>query len=337
VRKGGNGDVCGGGRIWNRDLHRDDRADGAVFGSASAGGRAIERSSPVTTMIKTILVPATGNDSDAGIFGSALAVARPFGAHFGFLHVRGDANAFAATIMPEVSSGQVVTDIIKRMEEESEEREQKAKQLFESFCQREGLAVAGIQSALPEHSARWLAETGSESYWLVEHARTADLMVIGRPGDDQSAPSDLLEVALIDSGRPLLIPPAEPISALPDTVVIAWKSTPEAARAVTAAMPFLSIAKHIVIATVAEDQATMEEKGASLLKANLRWDGYSASVRRLEPGAQGGAETLLSAARDQAALLVMGGYGHSRMREWIFGGFTQRILREAEVPVLIAH
>jgi nucleotide-binding universal stress UspA family protein len=60
-------------------------------------------------------------------------------------------------------------------------------------------------------------------------------------------------------------------------------------------------------------------------------------VRRLESDAHGPAETLLAAAREQAALLVMGGYGHSRLREWIFGGFTQRILRSADVPVLIAH
>jgi nucleotide-binding universal stress UspA family protein len=57
----------------------------------------------------------------------------------------------------------------------------------------------------------------------------------------------------------------------------------------------------------------------------------------LSPGGQGAADTLLAAAREQASLLVMGGYGHSRLREWIFGGFTQRVLREAEIPVLIAH
>ena len=71
--------------------------------------------------------------------------------------------------------------------------------------------------------------------------------------------------------------------------------------------------------------------------SNLGWDGFSVSMHRLEPGAQGAAETLLAATRERAALLVMGGYGHSRLREWIFGGFTQRILREAEIPVLIAH
>jgi nucleotide-binding universal stress UspA family protein len=239
--------------------------------------------------------------------------------------------------MPEVSSPQVVTDLINRMEEEAEQREQKAKQLLESFCRREGLVAAGTPSEDSEGSARWLREIGPESYWLVEYARTADLLVIGRPADDQRAPSDTLEAALINSGRPLLIAPSAPISALPDTIVIAWKSTPEAARAVTAAMPFLSIAKQIVIMTVAEGETTIEEEAVARLMANLCWDGFTTSVRCLEPSAQGTAETLLAAARDQAALLVMGGYGHSRLREWIFGGFTQRILRGAEIPVLIAH
>jgi nucleotide-binding universal stress UspA family protein len=69
----------------------------------------------------------------------------------------------------------------------------------------------------------------------------------------------------------------------------------------------------------------------------LRWHGFPATMQRLCPSSDTPAETLLAAARDEAALLVMGGYGHSRLREWIFGGFTQRILRSAEIPVLIAH
>jgi len=288
-------------------------------------------------MIKTILVPAMGSETDVGVFASALAVARPLGAHLGFLHICIDAATFAATITPEVSSGHVLTDMINRMEEEAQKREQKAKQLFETFCRREGLVVAETPPIQSERSARWLRENGSESYWLAEYARTADLLVVGRPDDDQRVRSDMLEAALINSGRPLLILPSVPISALPDTVVIAWKATPEAARAVTAAMPFLSLAKQIVIMTVAEDETTIEEEGAARLMANLRWDGFTASVRRLQPSPHGAAETLLAAAREYAALLVMGGYGHSRLREWIFGGFTQRILRAAEIPVLIAH
>jgi nucleotide-binding universal stress UspA family protein len=288
-------------------------------------------------MIKTILVPANGNDTDAGVFASAVAVARPFGAHLDFLHVRIDAATFAATITPEVGSAQVVADLIKRMEEESQQAEERAKQHFERFCGREGMAIAISAPAPSTPSAGWVTKSGSVPYWLVEYARAADLLIIGRPGNDQIAPSDALESALLHCGRPLLIPPSSPMTAVPDTVVIAWKATPEAARAVTAAMPFLSLAKRVVVVTVAEDETTMEEEGASRLMASLRWHGWPVSSLVLQPKTKGAAETLLLAAREQHALLVMGGYGHSRLREWIFGGFTQRVLREAEVPVLITH
>jgi nucleotide-binding universal stress UspA family protein len=288
-------------------------------------------------MIKTILVPATGSDTDPSVFAAALAVARPLGAHLGFLHTRLDAAAFATAIMPEVSSGHVVVDMISKYEEEAEQREQKARQLVEAFCQREGLIFVEPPSTHPDRSATWFREDGSESYWLAEYARTADLLVIGRPNADQRFPSDMLETALIYSGRPLFIPPSIPMSTLPDKVVIAWKPTREAARTVAAAMPLLSVAREIVIMTVAESETTMQEEGATRLMTNLCSDGFSTSVRRLEPGAEGPAEALLAAAREQGALLVMGGYGHSRVRQWIFGGFTQRVLREAEIPVLIAH
>jgi hypothetical protein len=85
-------------------------------------------------MIKTFLVPATGSDADAGIFASALAIARPFGAHLGFLHVRGDAAAFAAMIMPEISTGQVITDMTKRMEEDAEQRQQRRNSCLKTFA-----------------------------------------------------------------------------------------------------------------------------------------------------------------------------------------------------------
>jgi len=141
----------------------------------------------------------------------------------------------------------------------------------------------------------------------------------------------------LKSGRPLLIPTATPITVLPATIAIAWKGTQEAARAVTASMPLLSMAKQIIIMTVAEDESRSEQEGTSRLMTCLRWHGFPIAMRRLVPIADNPAETLLAAAREEAGLLVMGGYGHSRLREWIFGGFTQRVLREAEVPVFISH
>ena len=287
-------------------------------------------------MIKTILVPATGSDRDSAVFASALTVARAVAAHLEFLHVRPDAAATAVAMASDGGGATMVGGLINRLEEEASEREGKAKQLFQSFCEREELAVQDAPPGSQAPSAQWLREIGAEPYWVAEYGRTADLLVIGRPGEDEGVSLDTIEGALIDSGRPLLIPPAAPLTVLPETIAIAWKATPQAARALTAASPFLSTAKQVVVLTVAEDRRAPEEE-ADRLMASLRRHGVPVSVRHLRPEAQSAADTLLSAAVEHAALLVMGGYGHSRLREWIFGGFTLRVLRGAEVPVLMAH
>jgi nucleotide-binding universal stress UspA family protein len=161
-------------------------------------------------------------------------------------------------------------------------------------------------------------------------------LVIGRPTGGDGVSIDTIEAALLESGRPVLISPAAPFAALPETIVIAWKAAPEAARAVTAAMPLLSTAKQILILTVAEELGISDE-AAARLATNLGRHGLQISARHLPPGASGVADTLLAAAANEGALVVMGAYGHSRLREWIFGGFTQHVLRGAEVPVLMMH
>ena len=287
-------------------------------------------------MIKTILVPATGSDSDSAVFASALAVARRFGAHLEFLHVRPDAAATAVAMASEGGGATMVGSLINRLEQEADEREKKANQLFQGFCEREGLVLRDAPPGPSGPTAQWLRQIGAEPYWVAEYGRCADLLVIGRPGEDAGVSLETIEGALVDSGRPLLIPTATPLGTLPETVVIAWKATREAARAVTAALPFLQFAKEIVILTVAEDRGASEDE-ADRLMGGLRWHGVPVSVRHLKPDGHSAADTLLSAARDHAALLVMGGYGHSRLREWIFGGFTLQVLRGAEMPVLMAH
>ncbi len=287
-------------------------------------------------MIKIILVPVTGSDRDSAVFASALAVARPFGAHLEFLHVRPDAAAVAVSMASDGGGATMVGSLINRLEQEADERERKANQLFQDFCNGAGLALCDAPPAPSGPSAQWLRQIGAEPYWVTEYGRAADLVVIGRPGKDEGVSLETIEGALVDSGRPLLLPPATSVASLPETIVIAWKPTPEAARAVTAALPFLQIAKQIVIMTVAEDQHAPEEE-AERLMAGLRWHGVPVSVRHLQPDGHSAADALLAAAREHAALLVMGGYGHSRLREWIFGGFTLSVLRSAEVPVLMAH
>jgi nucleotide-binding universal stress UspA family protein len=101
-------------------------------------------------------------------------------------------------------------------------------------------------------------------------------------------------------------------------------------------MPLLSKAKQIQIVTVAEEQGLSDEEGARLM-TSLAWHGFNVSTRHLRPERLGAADTLLATAVEEGALVVMGAYGHSRLREWMFGGFTEHVLRGAAVPVLMMH
>jgi nucleotide-binding universal stress UspA family protein len=287
-------------------------------------------------MIKTILVPSTGSELDDAVFATALAVARRFAAHLDFLHVRLDAAALAVAMTSDGGGATILGGLTEGLEEEADRREAAAKKGFDEFCRREGLAVRDAPSAEAGPSAAWRCEVGLEPAWVTEHGRAADLIVAGRPGDEEGLVSETIETALLDCGRPLLIPGGAPMTAIPDTIVIAWKPTREAAHAVTVAMPFLAAAKEIVVLTVAEDEAVASAEGGPLMNG-LRWHGFQVSAHHLPPGEAGAADTMLGAVRERNALLVMGGYGHSRLRQWIFGGFTRRVLSAAEVPVLIAH
>ncbi len=289
-------------------------------------------------MIKTILVPSTSGAGDNAVFVSAAAIARRFAAHIDFLHVRVDAAAMAVAMTSDGGGPAMLGGLVDRMEAEAAEREEQAKRQFEDFCARAGLAIADTPPGPPGPSAQWTRQVGAEAYWIAEHGRAADLMIIGRPTDGDGVAPETIEAALLDSGRPVLIPAAAGMPALPETIVIAWKATREATHAVTAALPFLALAKEIQVLTVAEEENLSSEEGSRLM-TNLRWRGIEVSAHRLRPEERSPADTLLAAAAERNALLVMGGYGHSRLREWVFGGFTRHVLQAAAaaVPVLIAH
>ena len=288
-------------------------------------------------MFKTILVPATGSDADAAVFTSALAVGRLFAAHLDFLHVRVDPATMAVALTPDGAGVAMVGGLVQSLDEEADRREARARQLFEQFCAREALTIVDTPPGPSGPSAQWTRQIGAEPYWVAEHGRAADLMVIGRPADGDGVVPETIEAAVLDSGRPVLIPASAPMTAVPETIVIAWKATREAAHAVTAALPFLPHTKKIEILTVAEEEDISTEEGGQLM-ANLRWRGIEVLASRLKPDGRSAADTMLSAAADHQALLVMGGYGHSRLRQWVFGGFTHHVLQTAApVPVLIAH
>ena len=178
---------------------------------------------------------------------------------------------------------------------------------------------------------------------FAQQALYADLLVLGQ--HDPSAlsssglPPDFAETVMAISGKPALILPYAGLlpSVIGETVVVAWKPSREAARAVSAAIPLLRRARRVVIVSWSGNDERIE--GSPLdLNSYLKLNGVEASWDRQgeEPEALG--ELLLSRAFDlEADLLVMGCYGHSRAREWVLGGTSRTVLRSMTLPVLMAH
>jgi len=288
-------------------------------------------------MFKYILVPATGADTDAVVFSTALAVARLSGSHLEFLHVRLDAQrALTAMATADMGGGVGFDGLLESLEQDAAARQKKAELAFRDFCEREKLSVSSdLSTYLP--SAEWRMEVGDEPAWLAEHGRTADLLVVGRAREGESVAMDVLEACLMATGRPVLIATDVAPRHLSGTVAIAWKNKSEAARAVAAARPFVEMADKVVVLSVDEGGET-DEVSCERLRYALSWHNPASTVQRLMRDGRAPAETLLAAARAAGAdLLVMGGYGHSRMREVIFGGFTRHMLSGADLPILMVH
>lgn len=174
------------------------------------------------------------------------------------------------------------------------------------------------------------------------HAFASDLMVLAQLETDNrllaQVPVDFVASVLIETGKPaLVLPGAFREDDIGRTVLIAWKPTPSSVRAVTAALPFLRRAERIHLATW-EDSSGDDRNNPLPIERFLQRHGIAVTVHQggRPPGDLG--ELLLALATDlHADVLVMGCYGHSRVREWILGGVTRSVLRAAKLPLLMAH
>ena len=288
-------------------------------------------------MFKYILVPASGAETDASVFTTALAVARLWGAHLEFLHVRVDVQRTLTAMAAADASGSAGYDqIIETLEQDVASRQRKAELAFRDFCERERLPITSDPATDPP-SAEWRMETGDEPAWLAEHGRAADLLVVGRAREGETVAMDVLEASLMATGRPVLIAPAKAPGRVSGTVAIAWKNRPEAARAASAAQPFVEIADQVIILSV-DEGAESDEQPCDRFHHALCWHNSKTSVQHLKRDSRPPVETLLAAAIAAGAdMLVMGGYGHSRVREVISGGFTRSVLTDADLPIFMAH
>ncbi|MGE5540574.1 MAG: universal stress protein [Gemmatimonas sp.] len=285
--------------------------------------------------IKKILVPLADAKTGAGALSAALGLARDFNAQVVALHVRPDPRAAAMAYMGEPVSASMIDDVIRASEKRAAANATRVRTLFDEACAKAKIAVGTKVPSANAPSASFVDVTGTEDEEIRDRGRVADLLVVARPQGDLAGPQRLtLEAALIDTGRPAIVVPPKAAAKIGGNVAIAWNGSTQAARAVAMAMDFLVTASTVTILTAKEDSADYRPND---LKDYLAAHGVSAKVQAIA-GKDDAAKALLAAAtKAGAGLLVMGAYGHSRVRELVLGGVTKHMLQATTVPTLMVH
>ena len=259
---------------------------------------------------------------DAGPHGAPrLQLARCLGAHFG-----ADVAALYAVTPAAVEMAIDLGAAHQALFEFDEGRRTAARDLVASVCAQPGIPI------------EWREAGEAPEYALIRQALYADLLVLGqrdRAQRDTGVLPDFVPSVLIASGKPaLVVPYIGAPAAMFRTVLVAWKETREAARALAAAMPVLGAARavHVVL------EGSTEGEQRQLLQRYLQRRGVEARFHTLASAASEAGESILSLTADLGAdLLVMGCYGHSRARELALGGASRTILDAMTVPVLMVH
>jgi nucleotide-binding universal stress UspA family protein len=278
-------------------------------------------------MIKDIVLHISPRASHDATVDYAVSVASGFDAH-----LTGVTFALEPFVPPTIGIGDVMP--AEWMEEEWAKAQAAAKAAaarFEEAARRHGIAF----------DARTLeSSVGGAGDIFGEIATCFDLSIM-RQGEPGKAPLEdlVIEGALFASGRPVLIVPYIQRSALTlDRVLVRWNGSPNAARAVGDAMPLLHRAKNVEVLIALGEAGRRDEIEGADIAEHLARHGLNVELERLAAVNGDVTDTILSHAADtDADFLVMGGYGHSRLREFVLGGVTRGILRTMTAPVLMAH
>jgi nucleotide-binding universal stress UspA family protein len=276
--------------------------------------------------VREIVVFIDGRTDAAGILEFASTIAEEQGAHLISVFLR---PAPTSTTAQTFARGEGIKEVIDSQQEQLEGVEARYKALFADTVRRHGL----------QSEWRSLPYLSSE---VAVHAYYADLVVVARPEpvDRTASPPGLAESLILSSGRPIIVfPPRATVSRV-RRALVGWNAKRESIRAVADALPILAKAEAVEV-LVADHQRDPkshgQEPGADIAR-HLARHGAHVEVRRLPVGGKDVGHLLLSeAVASRADLLVMGAYGHSQFREWVFGSVTQTVLYEAALPVLMSR
>lgn len=276
-------------------------------------------------MIKDIVVSLSTGDGREVAGSYAVSVAEAFEAHV-------LAIAFALEpVIPPTFVGGFPADLIEAQRAEGEKSARGAITGFEQAARRAGVSA---QSHVFTTSLAGAADTFGRI------ARRFDLCVVQQAEPDKVAPEDLIiEGALFESGRPVIVVPYIQRGGLKlDRVMLCWDGSRNAARAIADSMPLLAKAKAVDVVIVASEAPKSDELPGADMAEHLARHGLKVDIKRIVSKETDVASTILSHAADTSAdFIVMGGYGHSRLREFVLGGATRGILGAMTVPVLMSH
>jgi nucleotide-binding universal stress UspA family protein len=275
-------------------------------------------------MIKDVMVPVDGNAADDARLAAANQIAEAFHSQITGLFL----NVLPMLIVPEDGVGAA------RAAELLEKARAAADRIEARLTER----LARLQKPMQLRRFDILKEAVGDV--AAREARTADAFVALRPNGALSEPEHLVEGVLFGSGRHIfLVPGRKPAKVTFDRVLVAWNGSRESARALAEARPYLHKAKAAVVVVVddeppTEGQAVLGKDAVEHLKHHhIKATLHHARLQDHDVG-----KTLVAEARRlQADLIVMGGYGHSRLREFLLGGATYELLHKAPVPLLLAH
>lgn len=276
----------------------------------------------------TILLHCDAGPALAGRAQVAADLARRFGAHLVGLHVRPRFET------PMYTDGAVAMDgLYEAYDRQVKADEAAAAAIFKPAAKGDRLI------------GEWRAVGGYIEEAVAEAALGADLVILGQSDPDDtrtSTPSDLPEQVALRSGRPVLVlPRIGTAKEVGRRVMICWNGSREAARAATGALPLLAGAERVEMLIVDPPGATPEDRARRSGQEIEPWlgrHGVKATLVRDTAAAADVGTTILSRAADHDVdLIVMGIYGHSRLREMVLGGASRTLLSSMTVPVLLAH
>jgi len=275
-------------------------------------------------MIKDLIVNlGLGLHDPAGDF--AISLAESFDAH-----VLGVAFAYEP-IIPVSDIGGIPSDFIESQRAEADKNSLRAVSRFEKAAKRVGISAESLKVD---------ASVSGASDRFARMARRFDLAVVGQPEPEKSAAEIVIdEAVLLESGHPVLVIPYIQKQGLKiDRIIACWDGSRAASRAISDAMPFLQKAKQVDIVIVSRKPEESDEIAGADLGQHLARHGLKVDLKRMVSPDTDVASVVLSYAADSSAdMIVMGGYGHSRLREFVLGGVTRNILSAMTVPTLLSH